>query len=357
MVQRRGRNEALCEGMIGLTREVWLIRNGDTGELRIVDEKDWRRRVKGAPVTTAPTAAQDEQSPWRYVKTIDDANELVSLTSKEAVEFGLSERVFDSMAKLGEHYNIAGEPAVLVDNWSETLVDFLTSTQVAGLLFFAGILCIYIEINTPGFGVAGGIAIACFAILFGSRFLVGMANWWEIAIFVIGLILISIEVFVTPGFGVAGISGIMLCVVGLLAMLVRNPPGSLPIPQTDLAWKLLTSGLLALMIGFIGAMIGAVVLAHYLPEVPLANRLILAAPVATAGPAGEAAPIRSVQQGDAGKVEATCRPVGRVRIGELLIDAVTEGEFIAAGTDVKVTRNEGNRVVITPVAPEPPTPS
>ena len=147
-----------------------------------------------------------------------------------------------SLEALGEHYGLAGEPTVLADTWSERLVTFLTSPAVVAVLFFVGLLCVYVEMHHPGFGVAGTVAILCFAVLFGSRYLVGMAAWWEIALFVVGLVLLGVELFVTPGFGVAGIAGILCCVVALLAMFVPNDPRSLPIPATKLDWSILGRG-------------------------------------------------------------------------------------------------------------------
>ena len=64
-----------------------------------------------------------------------------------------------------------------------------------------------------------------------SKFLIGMANWWEIAVFFIGLGLLILEIFVIPGFGIAGITGVLLILFSLVAMMVSNPPGDLPVPS------------------------------------------------------------------------------------------------------------------------------
>ena len=87
--------------------------------------------------------------------------------------------------------------------------------------------------------------------------------------------------------------------------------------------------------------------ARYLPEVPLAGRLLLSPPaLGKVSPAGEAAAILQVRPGQLGRVIQTCRPVGKIQIGETLVDAVADGAFLPAGTDVVVLRNEGNRVVV-----------
>lgn len=349
LAKRNGYNVTLCEAMVTITMEIWLIKNIETNELRIVEAKEWRGRVGRVPTTAPAGTTKPSQMAWQYVRTIDGPDELVTMTADEAVELGFAEHIFDRMEDLRKHYHIAAAPVVLEDNWSESLTTFLTSTVVTSVLLMAAIFFIYIEMNTPGFGVAGTVAVICFAVLFGSRFLIGLANWWEIAMFAVGLLLIGLELFVTPGFGVLGVGGILCCIAAMLAMVIPNAPDKLPIPTTDLDWSVFRAGFAALGIGFIAALIAVVIAAKYLPKVPAASRLILAPAAASAGPAAEDAPIRSIQPGEVGVVEGPCRPVGLVRFGEALIDAVAEGVFIPTGTKVKVIKNEGNRVVVTAI--------
>lgn len=354
LAKRNGYNVALCEAMITITREIWLIENTETGELRAVNANEWRGRVAKEPATTQPVravAGPETDRNWQYVRTVADDNKLVTMTADEAIFLGFGTHIAENMATLEKHYNIAGPVTTLADTWSERLVEFLTSAPVVSFLVFVGLLCGYIEMHTPGFGIAGAIAIACFAVLFGSGFLIGLAAWWEIAVFILGLVLIAVEVFITPGFGVMGITGLLLCVIGLLATIIPNAPDKLPIPQTDLDWNMFANGLMAVTVGFLMAVASAVLLARYLPKVPIAGKLILAAPdFSASGPAGDQAPITRMQPGATGTVEGPCRPVGQVRFGSDLVDAIAEGEFLPAGTKVKVVRADGNRVVVTPVA-------
>ncbi len=342
---KNGHSVALCEAMVTIDMEIWLIRNRQSRELQIVDRADWEGRVAGAP--TSQPSAPPADTPWEFVKIVDGPRELVTLTAREAIEYDLAHYVFEDMAELEKHYDIVLPPEVLGDNWSERLVEFLLHPAVLGFLFFVALLCIYVEINTPGFGVAGTIAVVCFAVIFGSRYLTGLANWWEIALFVLGVLLLLVEIFVTPGFGVMGVLGGIFCAVALVAMLVPNAPGRLPYPDSPLDWSVLANGLLALTLGFLAAVAGAIVLARYLPKVPVAGRLVLAPPrVEARPPASEGAAILRVRPGQTGRVIQTCRPVGKVQIGQVLVDAVAEGAFLSAGTDVVVLRNDGNRVIV-----------
>ncbi|MCD4699927.1 MAG: hypothetical protein K8R91_05070, partial [Phycisphaerae bacterium] len=315
LAQKKGHSEILCQAMVTLDIEVWLVRNVKTRELKVVDAKLWRGKVAGEPGKDSSVIAKPEESPWEYVRTIVGADKLATLTTDEVVKTGLASYVFDDMDALMKHYNITAEPTVLSDNWAEDLVGFLTSPAVMGILMFIGILAIYAELHTPGFGVAGTIAIICFAIVFGSHYLIGLAQWWEIALFFIGVALLAVEVFLIPGFGVAGVAGLLCCIVAMLALLVSNAPTELPWPDTEGAWDMLKTGVLSLMAAFVAATVAAAFLARYLPKVPFASRLVLAGPEGSlTAPTTEDAPILDVRPGQAGEVTQTCRPVGKVRI-------------------------------------------
>ena len=349
--ERNGYPVPLAESMVSITREVWVVRNIDTRELRYVLRRDFSGKVRIPPgVSTAPT---NPTGKWELLRVIVTDKELLTLTSREAQEYGFVSEIVeaprgDELAGVRKHFDLTVDPIVLGDTWSERMVEFLTSPPIISFLFFAGLLCAYVEMHTPGFGVAGGIAIACFAVIFGSGFLVGLAAWWEIALFVIGLALIAVEIFITPGFGILGITGAICCLGALLAMLIPNAPGKWPIPQTDIDWSIFINGLVALGVGFLMACAAAVLIGKYLPKVPVASRLILDLPdVSDSYPATRHAPIRRIAVGSTGTVEHPLRPVGQVRIGQELVDAVAEGEFIPAGTKVKVIKIEGNRVMVT----------
>lgn len=343
-------DKVLCEGMITIIWEIWLIKNRDTGELKIVRARDWRHRVAKAPPSTQPGAAAIKpppDAPWAWVETIVDSHELVTLTDEEALRYGFVEHRFETMEDLKKHYNVTGDVTFLGDTASEKFVAFLTWQGVTMLLTMGLIFFAYTEMNTPGFGVAGAIALACLAVLVGARFLVGLANAIEIAALVIGLVLIALEIFVTPGFGVLGISGIVIVLASLAAMAVANPLPKPPVPQTDLDWSILEEGLAAMLIGAVLGTIGAAIAARYLPKVPAVRPMFLAPAAPTAEPAlSQASPLRRIEPGDTGVVEAVCRPAGKVRFGDDLLDVTSEGTIISPGTTVRVLRRKGNMIVV-----------
>lgn len=346
-----------AQSMVSMDLEVWLVRNRETGELRYVFREDWRDRV-GQPQDGATDQQQEGSDPeWELVEVAVREGQLLTADTAKAEEFGFVADVVnapsdDPYAELLARYNVTKPPTILEDTWSERMVGVLVSPPVMGIMFFAALLCAYVEVNTPGFGVAGSIAVVLFGLIFGGHLLVGLANWWSIALFVVGVILILIEVFALPDFGIAGIVGALMCVVGLIAMLVPSPPDRLPIPQTDLQWEMLTNGMLALGIGFVGALVAAGILSRYMPKVPVARKVILAEPTpATGEHLHETSPYARIQPGAQGRVESMCRPVGRARFGDELVDVVTEGETIESGTPVRVLYRQGNRLVVERAEP------
>jgi membrane-bound serine protease (ClpP class) len=351
LAKRNGYNADLCEAMITITIEIWLIRNSETGELRYLNlEKHPGYKGSKDPKDMSPKLKPDLEQPWRYVRRVVAPNGLLTMTADEAVDLRFAKHVFPTIKELAAHYHVQGQPERLTDTWSERLVQFLTSAPVTAILVFVFILGFYVEVNTPGIGFPGLLAISALAILFGSRYLTGLAQWWEVALFAVGLLLLALEIFVIPGFGVAGILGILFCVVGLLAILIANAPDKLPIPSTDLDWTMFGNGLFAIGAGFVCALIGAAMLSRVLPKVPVASRLVLAsAEHVEAAPVSEQSAFVRIKPGQTGTVETLCRPVGKAWFGEELLDVTCEGGFLRPGQKIRVVRFEGNRVVVEKV--------
>jgi membrane-bound serine protease (ClpP class) len=246
-----------------------------------------------------------------------------------------------------------GEPKVLETNWSEQMVSWVNSPGVMAVLVMLALLGAYIEFSTPGFGLAGIVALICFAIIVGSKYLVGMANWVEILLLLVGILLLLVEIFVLPGFGIAGILGIVGILLGLFGMLIRNAPDELPWPETSGDWQSLSSGVISLVIGFAGFVVLAWLASRYLPKLRFMSGLVLAPNPATAsGPArvSMTAPPQSAEPGvsigDIGEVVSRLRPAGKARFGDALVDVVATGEFLDTGARIEIIAINGSRVVV-----------
>ena len=343
-----GYPQALLRAMVTMQIEVYRVKNIKTGEYEFFE------------------SVRLPKDPNEYdldnKELIVESDKLLTLTASDALEYGIARAVvkgragaLDFLAKR-DGVTFPGEPIVLKTIWSEEMVRWLNSPAVMGVLVMLALLGVYIEFNTPGIGLPGLVAVICFAIIIGSKYLVGLANWVEVALFAIGILLLMIEIFVLPGFGIAGILGIMCILAGLFGMLIKNPPDKLPWPQTQFDWQLFTNGVLGLSIGFAGFVILAGLLAKYLPKLQFLSGLILVPTVAKQGDEFEVSmtvPPESktvgVNVGDLGEVVSKLRPTGKVQFGDAVVDCVAEAEFLDKGTKVKIMEIHGNRVVVKAV--------
>ena len=343
--EANGYPATLLKAMVTMQTQVYRVQNLETGEYEFFE------------------GDKLPQDPNKYgldaKELIVRDNEILTLTSAKASEYGIARTqvkemagVLDFLAKR-DGVTFAGEPTVLETNWSEEMVRWINSPAIMSVLIMVALLGVYIELNTPGVGLPGLVAVICFAIIIGSKYLVGLANWVEVALFIIGLLLLMVEIFVLPGFGIAGILGIICILAGLFGMLVKNPPDELPWPQTSFDWQLFTDGMLALSLGFAGFVFLAWLLGKYLPRLQFLSGLMLAPAVAKHGGEVEismTAPPESktagLNIGDVGEVISTLRPTGKAGFGDRIVDVVAEGAFLEKGTKVQIIEIHGNKVVV-----------
>ena len=337
--------EALLKAMVTMQTKVYRVKNLQSGEDEFFEDQ------------------QLPEDPNLYgldnKELVVDEDELLTLTASQASEYGIARAVVKDRAGVLEflaerdRVTFAAEPNVLETLWSEEMVRWLNSPAVMAVLVMIALLGVYIEFNTPGLGLPGLVAVICFIIIVGSKYLVGLANWLEVLLFIMGILLLLIEIFVLPGFGIAGISGIICMLAGLFGMLVKNPPDRLPWPQDAVAWSDFTWGVVGLSIGFGGFVVLAWLLSKYLPRIQFLSGLILVPASVGQGSAmrvNMTTPPESratgVNVGDLGEVVSTLRPTGKARFGDAIVDVVAGAEFIDKGAKVEIIEIHGNRVVV-----------
>jgi membrane-bound ClpP family serine protease len=208
-------------------------------------------------------------------------------------------------------------------------------------------------VKLPGATIPGVIAAICFVLFFWAHFMApshvgGQIIVLALLLFLLGLVLIGVEIFVLPGFGFVGVSGILLMVIGLGLATVER------MPQNSSDWLSLGASLSQFGLGMVVALIGAILLARYLPHIPVANRLMLAPPGERIDASDEASVLPGVEQaaallGAIGASVTDLRPAGMARFEEQFVDVVTDGSFIPAGARVQVIEVEGNRIVVKEV--------
>ncbi|MEA3367337.1 MAG: NfeD family protein, partial [Planctomycetota bacterium] len=164
--------------------------------------------------------------------------------------------------------------------------------------------------------------------------------------------LLAVELLVTPGFGVMGGLGAVLVLASIILAL---PPSYMePGAGGGVAWDALARslGMTALVMGVF--VISALALARFLPQMPLLKRLVLTETVISDGSsrAAAASQEKTTRLGETGRTTTMLRPAGKAHLGDRLVDVVTNGEFLAAGTTIRVVEVRGNRIVVAPAPDE-----
>jgi membrane-bound serine protease (ClpP class) len=281
----------------------------------------------------------------QVVRTVKPAGRFLTMDGETALGLGFSSDVVDNFDGLRVAYGLENTRITVIDqNWVDTLIWVLNTRFVAGLLIVIGLIGLYVEVKMPGVALPGIVAALCFLLFFWSRFMGGTATALEILLFLAGLLCLGLEIFVIPGFGVFGLTGILLM---FFSIVLASQTFILPHTPDDwdqLSWNL---GSLLMALGCLFAF--AFLVSKYLPEMPILGRMVLKpelvglpaddGSVAIAGPLDELA-------GQLGVAVTSLRPAGRVRLGDQFIDVVTDGSYIAEGARVRVIEVWGRRVVV-----------
>lgn len=336
--QANGYPEPLLKAMVSVPIEVWQIRNKKTGQWEFFE---------GDRLPADPNGSYDMDGK----KLINSKEELLTLTDQKAKEYGLARAVVNDLDEMASF--IAQRDGVVFErpflrletNWSEELVRWLNSPVIMGILFMGLMLGFYVEINTPGLGAAGLTALVCLALIVGSKYLVGMANWVEIVILLAGVLMLLLEIFVIPGFGFVGVFGIVFIAAGLFGMLIRNAPDELPWPRGPQGWDLFIQGASGMILGIIGTVLAGMAITRYLPESRLFRGLVLKpAGGIIEEPISSTTPAAAV--GSQGQTLTDLRPAGTARFGDKVLDVVSRGEYIAKGCGIEIIEVLGNRIVV-----------
>jgi membrane-bound serine protease (ClpP class) len=266
--------------------------------------------------------------------------QLLTLSTAEAVRLKFAQgQVADEAALLAAIGHPGAQVVSTAPNWAEGVVRFLTNPLVAPMLLSLGILGLVFEIKTGAFGIGGLLSLTSLGLFFGSSFLLGLAGWEEVLLLGLGLVALAVEVFIIPGFGVAGIVGILAIIASMVLALMGGHP---------------TSGDVAQALAVLGAslFITAAVIYAWLRHLPNSGRfsglLLKGAGNREAG--FTTAPSRPELVGENGIALTDLRPSGSARIGDERLDVVTEGEYVSQGSRVVLVRSDGYRHVVRKVS-------
>lgn len=290
-----------------------------------------------------PDIAQAMVDPDIFVEGISDSGKVLTFTTKEAVEYGFCEAEVESVSQLLEH---AGVKDYVIKEQRYTFIDkligFLVTPVVSGILIMLIIGGIYFELQQPGIGFPLILALSAAALYFAPLYLEGLASYWEILLFIAGIALIAVEIFVIPGFGVAGVLGIVFLVVGLVFSMVGNVAFDFSsVPAGDVANRTMI-----VLVAFAVALPVSIWLGKKLFESTLFGGLALNTVEDTGEGFTVARQAESTMIGATGKAITILRPAGKVEVEGRGYDAVAQTGYIEKGETVTVVDYVNGSLVV-----------
>ncbi len=328
LAKRNGYPEVLAEAMVTKGMEVYEVTMD--GKVRYMDK------------TAYNDLTEAEKKKISRKTTVVVKGELLTMDDGEAFDLGFSKQsvknLDQALAFLGYETHDRVE---MSETWSEGLVR--TLQPFLPILMILGIGAMYTEIKAPGFGIPGILGILCLGLVFFNQYLVGLADYTELLIFVIGFLLLGMEVFVLPGFGIAGILAMGVIAAGLVLSFQ-----DFVLPDPALPWE---SGLMIKNIGRVmGSSLSALMVSFFMIRfvLPGISAMVKGPYLSTTLEDAHAnsKEAMGVVPGDTGMAITQLRPSGKIRIKNKKADAITQGDFIERGVPILVTQVTRNQVIV-----------
>ncbi len=331
--EKNGYPTILAEAMVTKEIEAYRITTEEKPEGFFISDKE------------LDAMTEEEKKAIKSKKLIVGKNELLTMHAREAHEYGFAKHLVEDQDALLKLYNLNSKDVTTLEtNWSEDMVRFLDS--IAPILLGVGLLALWMEFKSPGFGLPGIVGILCLATVFLSKYLVGLANAPEIIIFVAGIALLAIEIFLIPGFGLFGITGIGCILLGLILSFQ-----DFIVPRTPANFGEFRINIFMILCSLLGSVIAGFTLLIFMPGIPMFRRIVLTTAEKPEFGFVSSTPVATSKLvGKKGVVITTLRPAGRIEIENESYDVVTEGDFVEKGHVVEVIEVRGNRIVVKPLS-------
>lgn len=262
------------------------------------------------------------------IKGISEAGKLLTLTAREAKKLEMTDGLYPDKASFLEAQDITIVRYVEKD-MVVRLADTLSSAVVSTMLLIVGMAGIVMEMFIPGFGLPGVVGLSSLALYFGGSMLAGIGGWGAALLFIVGLLLIGVEVFIIPGFGVVGVSGL----IAIFASIFATSPDP-------------TSAVRTMVIVLLASIALIVLLVRFLPTKHKFSKIVLRKGTDTESGYISFSEDLKQWKDKRGVAYTSLRPSGTARIDETFVDVITQGEFIDAGTPLIVKDVVGGRVIV-----------
>lgn len=277
-----------------------------------------------------------------------DSTKVLTLTAQEALRWGYSEATVKDVHEIITER--IGVPEYTLQTFKPSVYDniigFLLNPALQAILVMIIIGGIYFELQTPGMGFPSAAALIAAVLYFAPLYMDGLAANWEILVFIAGVILMILELIVIPGFGVAGVLGIICMLAGLILALLNN----VDFDFKHVSPREMNRSIFTVISGLVCAFFLMLYLAHKIGRKGMFHRLALHStqPVEKGFIAVSPEYVHLI--GREGTASTVLRPSGKVRIGDDDYDAVSlYNKFIERGTPVKVVKVENAQLYVVTV--------
>jgi membrane-bound serine protease (ClpP class) len=343
-------NAASAGALISIACDSIFMRKGaNIGAATVVDQQGaqlpdkYQSYMRSTMRATAeakgrnPDIAQAMVDATIAIDGINDSGKVLTFTASEAMKHGFCEGMAESIPEVLAmngitDYELKNFEPTPIDN----LIGWLINPAISGILIMIIIGGIYFELQTPGVGFPLAAAVTAATLYFAPLYLEGLAENWEIILFLAGLVFIGIEIIVLPGFGVAGVAGIALVLTGLTLSLVNNVGFDFEMVMPN---KLITASL-TVILGLILGLFGSISLARkFLTSTMMSNVVLTSIQRKEDGFIGVDAS-ESALVGHEGIAFTILRPSGKVEVEGELYDATALNGFIEKGEQIKVVKHE-----------------
>ncbi len=277
-----------------------------------------------------------------YIPEISDSGKVLTFTTSEAIQNGFCEAEVSSIDEVAKRYGFKSFKIHKLElKTVDKFIDFLISPYVHGILIMIIVGGIYFELQTPGMGFPSAAAAIASLLYFAPLYAEGFAENWELLIFVTGIILIILEIFVIPGFGVAGVLGIVFVIIGLILSLLNN----IVFDFSMVSFDSILEATFVVIIAIFGALILAFMgVKHVLSTSRYGLTLDTEIGIKSGFKAVNAQNEKLV--GAEGIANSILRPVGKIEINNKVYDAVCQESYIEKGEKVKVIRQFNSQLQV-----------
>lgn len=267
-------------------------------------------------------------------KPVEDVDFREGLTAARAQQLGIAADRASSLEAVGQQFGIERLPSEKQTNRTEAIIEWIASQRwLSFILFMIGIVCLSAELNSPGIGIAGAIALVCFLLFFWLNLFQGTIEWLEILLIVAGIACLAVEIFVLPGFGIFGVLGLLLLALGLV---LASQSFVIPTNSYQRDQFILSFGQLAL--GFVALLGLAIAFRNQLANLPMVRWFALTPPLQDrfVVQMHELDEARRSLLGRYGTTLTRCNPYGKAIVGDDVIDVVTQGEWLDSDAPIEV---------------------